>query len=539
MKTFIINKQVIKLLTLVLLLVSCDQTELDLLDNPSSLTPDSVDPELLFNNIQLNFVEGIAYNEDNEDGINVRAAEFVRMQHLFGAYAGPFSLTSGKLDDLWTSFYRETLQDINTLIPLAEDRDLQGYVGVAKIIQAYTYVTLVDAFGEVPFTEALLGNENPNPKVDGGESIYMAMINIIDEAILAINTPNSVMPDDLFYNGNKQKWITLANTLKFKMYVQMRLTGNFNSEINNLINTGLINSASDDFEFKYSTTASATGESRHPYYALNYDADGADDYMNSYYVNLLKADKGFEDPRLRYYFYRQVDEVPTGDDLPCEGDPSVNFCYLGDFYWTRDHGDDDGVPPDGTKRTTYGLYPIGGAFDGDDFQSVAVNAGAGGAGIFPFILSSYVKFLQAESALVSGTTGDPRSLLEEAIKDSMDKVLNFIPSQVNSGFASNQAQVDSYISYVLDQYDNAVDNEEKLDIIIKEYYIALWGNGIEAWNNYRRTSYPSDLSPHVKTAGSFPRTLMYPATVVNTNSSIDQKSITTKVFWDVNPDELD
>lgn len=539
MKKYRINIQAIKFLVLFVFLISCeDMTDLNLQDDPSSLTPQSVDPALLLNNIQLKFVEAVAYNEDNEDGINVRASEFIRMQHLFGAYAGPFSLTSGAIDDLWTSMYRETLQDISTLIPLAEERNLAGYIGVAKIIEAYAYVILVDTFGRVPFTEALLGNENPNPIVDDGELVYEAMIGKLDEAIEALNSTNAVMPNDLFYGGNKLQWEKAANTLKFKMYVQMRLIGDYSSEINSLISAGLIDSPSDDFEFKYSTTASATGESRHPSYALCYDADGSDDYMNSYYVNLLKDDKGFEDPRLRYYFYRQVKEVPTGDDLPCEGEPGYNFCYLGDYYWTRDHGDDDGVPPDGTKRTTYGLYPIGGAFDGDDYSSVAVNAGAGGAGVFPFILSSFVKFLKAESALVSGTNGDPRALLEDAIRDSMDKVLNFIPAQVNADFAASQQDVEDYVTYVLSQYDLAGD-DQKLDIIMKEYYIALWGNGIEAWNNYRRTSYPSDISQHVKTPGAFPRSFMYPATVVNTNSSIDQKPITVKVFWDNNPDDLD
>jgi hypothetical protein len=537
MKT-IKSKIKILFLFIMVLIAGCETTNLDLLNDPSSLSPESVDPELLLNNIQLQFVNAIAYNEDNEDGINVRAAESVRMQHLFGAYAGPFSLASGALDRLWTNLYRETLQDIKTLLPLAEERDLQGYVGVAKIIQAYTYVTLVDSFGEVPFTEALLGNENPNPATDDGQAIYNAMFVTIDEAIAAINSPNSVMPDDLFYRGDKDKWIKIANTLKFKMYAQMRLIGDFSSEINSLINAGLITTATDDFQFQYSTTASSTGESRHPYYALCYDADGSDDYLTSYYVNLLKADKGFEDPRLRYYFYRQTTEIPSGDDLPCEGKPGFNFCYLGDLYWTRDHGNDDGVPPDGLKRSTYGLYPIGGAFDADNFTSVAVTTGAGGAGIFPFMLSSYVKFLQAESALMSGTTGNPRSLLEEAIRDSMDKVLNFSPSQVPAAFAASSTDVDNYVAFVLDQYDASANDNEKLDIIMKEYYIALWGNGIEAWNNYRRTSLPSDLTPHVNTPGEFPRTLMYPATVVNTNSNISQKPITTKVFWDTNPDNL-
>lgn len=318
----------------------------------------------------------------------------------------------------------------------------------------------------------------------------------------------------------------------------MRLIGDFSSEINSLIASGIIEDSADDFEFKYSTVASATGESRHPYFVLCYDADGADDYLNSYYVNLLKADKGFEDPRLRYYFYRQIAETPTGDDLPCEGEPGYNFCYLGDFYWTRDHGDDEGVPPDQLKRTTYGLYPVGGAFDADNFTSVVNNQGASGAGIFPLMLSTYVKFLKAESALTNNTIGDPRTLLEEGIRASMDKVLNFNPGQVDAAFAPSTQDVEDYITFVLAQYDSAVDDNERLDIIMKEYYIALWGNGFEAWNNYRRTSMPSDLSPHVATPGEFPRSFLYPASVVNTNSSIDQKPVTTKVFWDTNPNNL-
>ncbi len=411
-------------------------------------------------------------------------------------------------------------------------------MGVAKIIQAYTYVMLVDSFGDVPYSEALLGNENPNPAVDSGQDIYNVMFDIIDEGIAAINTENSVMPNDLFYGGDKAKWIKMANTLKFKMYAQMRLIGDFSSQINSLINSGLITSAADDFQFQYSTVASSTGESRHPYYALNYDGDGADDYLTSYYVNLLKDDKGFADPRLRYYFYRQANEIPTGDNLPCEGRTGFNFCYLGDLYWTRDHGNDDGVPPDGLKRSTYGLYPIGGAFDADNFTSVAITTGGGGAGIFPFMLSSYVKFLQAESALMAGTTGNPRRLLEDAIRDSMDKVLNFNPAQVDASFAATSTEVDDYVTFVLGQYDAASSDTERLDVIMKEYYIALWGNGIEAWNNYRRTSLPSDLTPHVNTPGEFPRSFVYPATVVNTNSSISQKPVTVKVFWDTNPDNL-
>lgn len=522
--------------------ISCEITDLDQQQDPSILTPVSADPELLLNNIQLEFIRGIAYDEGNEDGLNPTVSEFTRMTHLFGPYTGSFTLSAGILNrNLWLSFYEEVLIDIQTLIPLAEERELIGYEGVAKVLQAYTYVLLVDAFGDVPYTEALQGNLNANPKADSGKDIYDAMLLIIDEAISDLNAASSaVMPNDLFYEGDKDKWLALARTLKFKMYVQMRLTGDFSGEINQLINAGLIDSASEDFQFQYGTS-SAPAESRHPSYAITYDADGAGEYMTSYYVNLLRKDKGFADPRLRYYFYRQTNTEPEGDNRPCEDNDNIaaDQCYIGDFYWTRPHGFSEGVPPDNTQRTIYGLYPYGGAFDDDSFQAGIDNPGAGGAGIFPIMLSSYVKFLQAESALMSGTTGDPKSLLEEGVRASMEKVLTFKPGQVPSEFESTTTDVENYVTAVLDRYDAAADNTERLDVIIKEYYIALWGNGIEAWNNYRRTSMPSDLSDHVETSGAFPRSLLYPATEVNSNSSLNQKPVTVKVFWDTNPDNLD
>ncbi len=561
MKT--INIKLIGILSLFFLLYSCESTELDLQIDPSELSPQDADPNLLLNNVQLDFASALNFNEDNEDGINVRASEFVRMQHLFGAYTGPFSLSPAGINSIWTDIYSETLQDIRTLEPLTISRNLPGHIGVAKLLEAYLMVTLVDIFGKVPYSEAFQGGDNPNPKTDNGDVVYDLAIKTIDRAILDILASKAAnnMPKDLFYDGDADKWIQFANTLKLKMYVQTRLVdGSVKDKINALISEGkLINSATDDFEFKYSSEITPS-DSRHPYFALNYDADGADDYLNSYYVNLLKADKGFEDPRLRYYFYRQTDTEPTGDDLPCEDKPAsaVNFCYLGDSYWTRDHGNNEGVPPDGRNRSTYGLYPIGGAYDADNFEPVNQDKGAKGAGIFPILLSSYSKFLQAEAALMLNTNGDPKTLLESAIQDSMDKVTTFQTSSINlsrvlipddpdtpenelvlaSSLLPTKTDIQNYIDFVLDSYDAATTQNDKLNIIMKEYYIALWGNGIEAYNNYRRTSMPLDISDHVSTPGSFPRSFLYPANFVNLNSSVSQKNVTEKVFWDTNPDNL-
>lgn len=539
----------IGLLTSALVLVtSCETFDRDenLQIDQSALDPSRANIDLILNGIQNEFVKGLSENTAVATGVHVRAAEFVRMQHLFGTYTGPFSLTAANINALWTDFYTETLTDIRAVIAAGNASGQRGHVGIAKLIEAYTFVVLVDTFGEVPFTEALQGSQGVfNPKPDDGDVIYDAMFDLIEEAkadILAAKDADN-LPEDLIYGGDADKWIKMANTLTLKMLVQTRLVDtDAKAKIEAILKEPLIDSKADDFEFKYLTVDSPV-DSRHPSYIFNYGTGGANDYMNSFYVNLLLDDKGFADPRLRYYFYRQIEANPEGDDLPC-ADSSLrqNFCSLGSFYWTRDHGDNEGVPPDALRRTTYGLYPVGGAFDGDDFTTVANNSGAEGAGIFPIMLSSYVKFLRAEAALMLDTSDDPKMMLTEAIKASMDKVINFNTSEVDAAFAASQMDIDNYISFVMTKYDNAADQTARLDVIMEEYYIALWGNGYEAWNNYRRTSMPSalltDAASILPSPGDFPRSFIYPAAALNLNTSLEEKGVIERVFWDRNENPI-
>jgi len=96
--------------------------------------------------------------------------------------------------------------------------------------------------------------------------------------------------------------------------------------------------------------------------------------------------------------------------------------------------------------------------------------------------------------------------------------------------------VDTYITEVLQEFTDA-SPEKKLEIIIREYYIANYGNSIEAYNAYRRTGYP-DLQKHVlPSGGEFPRSFFIPASELDTNNNpnLVQKELTDQVFWDTNP----
>jgi hypothetical protein len=251
-------------------------------------------------------------------------------------------------------------------------------------------------------------------------------------------------------------------------------------------------------------------------------------------MSYMKDSMAAPDPRLRYYFYRQTNrDLPnTNPDLvPCLGDPQYDFCYIGDLYFGRDHADNEGIPGDQNLRTAYGAYPLGGQYDDDQFVA-AFETGAVGDGFTPMHLSTWTHFMLAEAALTLGTTGAPETYLETGIRQHMAKVAAFSPANMTT------AQVDDYVAEVLAEYA-AASADERLDIIMREWWISSFSTGLLPFNNFRRTSYPSVLQAPVIAAGPFIRSYFLPESELNSNTNPDfaeQKQITDRVFWDNNPE---
>jgi len=521
------------------LMVGCESTELDLLDNPNNLNPSSADANFLLNDVQLRFNSVM-------NSMNNASTGVIRHRNQFGTY-------NGAVDDLtltaaWENAYRLFGSvDVIEGLAAADETGLPYHSGIAHILEAYTYVTLVDYLGDVPFSQANNPEEFPTPSVDSGKDIYTAMFAQLDAAINELETTTGPDPlNDLYYGANYDNWIALANTLKIKMYNQVRLDDPVLAKngINAVLADGrIIDTIDEDFQFQYSTEQNLA-EGRHPFFTGNYLAAGAGTYMSNNLYDLMNVgdnqppfiETGNTDPRARYYFYRQSSSAPSGSNLPCAGNPSYNYCYVGNLYWGRDHGDDEGIPNDGTKRTTYGVYPAGGAFDADQFQQARDPglAKMDGAGIAPNLIASYTHFILAEGALTVGSNGNALTLLQDAIRLSMNKVRNFTTLDNGTPFEMTQGDIDAYVANVTAEY-GAANPAGKLNVIIREYFIAAYGNGREAYINYKRTGYPNLEAPIIA-AGPFPRSYRYPSDELVTNPNIQQNNPTDKVFWDKNPD---
>jgi Starch-binding associating with outer membrane/Susd and RagB outer membrane lipoprotein len=564
-------KYIIKIFFVLLLisgLSACQKTLNGLLDNPNYPSLSTADVDLYLNQIQLSF--NSLWSTASDYG-----AQLTRQQ----SWTGPFyynGYTPASFDAEWTSAYTGVVANVDAMLPLAVAQKKYTQVGIAYTLKAFSYGILVDDFGDVPYSEADLGIKNTTPKVDPGASVYAGIQILLDSALAAFQNPDNA-PDnnmqDLFYHGNTSNWVSLVKTLKLKFYMQTRLVDNTAAaNIQALLTeNNLINSAAQDFQFSYGTNYTSP-DNRHPHYGLDYvNSGGVGEYLGNYFMWMVACQKygggsvNFSgDPRLRYYFYRQAVNYSWADQQSCPCSVNLNnsqypawyppvptstpYCLIGKGYMGRDHGDNSGAPPDGSYRTGFGLYPAGGQFDASQGAAVSLGLGAGGAGISPIWLSSYTSFLEAEAVLTLGVAaaGSPRSLMLNGVSASISKVLGFgstINYTVPAGYIPPGSQISSYDSLVGSNYDTASSDDSRLNIIMTEYYISLWGSGVECYNNYRRTGKPNNMQPAVAVPapGLFMRSFYYPSVFVNRNSNAPAQkngNLANKVFWDNNPDNF-
>ncbi|MFC3415996.1 SusD/RagB family nutrient-binding outer membrane lipoprotein [Algoriphagus hitonicola] len=525
--------------------VSCD---LDLLENPNAVNADTASPDFLLNNIQLDYQT--LFNTIGNHGMRL-----TRMLNQGSAqYEGAY--TPVTTNGYWSNAYANILQDIKFLEPLAEEGNFQRHLGIAKTIEAMVLFNLVDSYGDIPFSQALDPAEF-NPATDSGESVYDAAFASLEEATAHFTAESAGVPNDYYYDRDYDKWVRLVNTLKLRYYLNRRLIDGSGSTsgINALISEDNMLKEGDDFVFQFGTT-NADPDSRHPRFAAQYTSGGGD-YQSTYYMWHLTEEKGFDDPRARFYFYRQVlvnstnpDEIECITQLPPSHYLVADFIYClpGDRgYWGRDHLDPDGIPPDGLLRTAWGVYPAGGRFDNDSATPVNdPSLGAQGAGIHPIMLAAYVDFMLAEAALTLGTSGDAKDYMLSGIEKQMNYMIDWSLASGDAGNISAflteeeidlDRNIENYLEYVDEEYSDAGSEDARMNIIGREYWLALYGNGIEAYNLYRRTGKPDNMQPGLEpNPGIFPRSFFYPNNYMVTNTSAEQKADqSAQVFWDNNP----
>ncbi|NHF58244.1 SusD/RagB family nutrient-binding outer membrane lipoprotein [Flavobacteriaceae bacterium TP-CH-4] len=558
-------KKIFKHLVIILLVVglaeSCETTDLDGRVSPNDLSVDQADPNLLLNAVQLAYAT-------NQQTFSDNAAALTRIDYFFGrdyfnqlpgtvlngAWSRTYSSNTSFVGDVVSVGILTNLQALES-IDANTDVDYSFHIGVAKTLYAHSLFQLVDFLGQAAFSQAGQPLEFPAPSLDSGEEVYAAAFNLLDEAeALLAGNPSAQGATDLFYDEDSSKWVKLINTLRLRSY---KNTGNKAAFDAIIAGGNYISSTADDFQLQYGTSE-LQPDTRHPDYAQDYTPSGANIYQSNWLMELMLDN---DDPRIRYYFYRQSNGTPGALDV--NGDPvdpneetlacslvvppqhyldgGYTYCSVDNGYWGRSHGNDEGTPPDNFLRTAVGVYPAGGLFDDSEFNDeglapgVGLGAGGGGAGIEPIILASYVDFWIGEMAT---SDSEKAAALQAGLEKSIAKVQSFgsLDGSADLSLAPSETDVDDYITGIVDAF-NAATGDDKENIFAEQYFVTLYGGGTESYNYYRKTGYPTTVLPNWElNPGPFPRTFLYPQNEVVTNPNLEQRTaLTEQVFWDTNP----
>ncbi|NQZ42969.1 MAG: SusD/RagB family nutrient-binding outer membrane lipoprotein [Flavobacteriaceae bacterium] len=531
------------------LFTACETTELDLRVSPNDLAADQADPNLLLNSIQLAYAT-------NQQTLSDRAAELTRIDYFFGRdYFN--QLPGNTLNGVWSRTYSSggngagdfvsigiltNLQNLEA-IDAASDTDYSFHIGVAKTLYAHSLIQLVDFLGQAAFSQAGNPAEFPAPTLDDGQAVYTAALGLLAEASSALSSgPATQGAADIFYGGDTAQWVRLINSIRLLAY---KNTGDV-AAFNGVISAGnFIADSADDFQLTYGTSE-LQPDDRHPDFAADYTPSGANIYQSNWLMELMLDNN---DPRIRYYFYRQrsttpgADEPPNEETLACSlvvppqhyQDGGFTYCSVPNGYWGRSHGNDEGTPPDNFLRAAVGVYPAGGRFDDNSFGNVGLGLGGGGAGIEPIILASYIDFWRGQMAASDAARS---GFLRDGLTKSIAKVQTFgaLDGGADTSFAPDAAAVTAYVDGIVAAFDAAT-GDDKENIYAEQYFTTLFGGGTDAFNYYRQTGFPTTVLPNWElNPGPFPRTFLLPQNEVINNPNLDQRTdLTTQVFWDNNP----
>lgn len=394
-------------------------------------------------------------------------------------------------DNVWQNGYRDVLKDLDESkkilnetweARLMTEEDRQTNEAIIESLEVYTWSVMADMWGALPYTEALDIN-NLNPKYDMASDVYNSIIQTLDDAIVKLGSGGMGFSEDqdLVYQGDVEKWLKFANSLKVRLAVTISDVDGpkATTMINEALASGVFESNDDNATIAYMSESPNTN----PLW-LDLVASGRADYV----VANTIVDKMLElnDPRLTVF-----------------ADPMEDGSYVGGEY--------------GTSNTYAQNSHVGAIYHEPDLEGVILDY-------------AEVNFLLAEAAAkglaITGLTAE--EYYDQAIKASFEY------------WGFDEAAADAYLAQPAVAYATAAgDWKQKIGI---QEWIAYFNRGIEGWNVWRRLDFQGFNVPDGLDESDIPRRLIFPIKEATLNpGSLDaaiemiggSDDVKTKVFWDV------
>jgi len=458
---------------------SCVQDLLDTNKNPNeSQVPQ---PDYLLTNAIKSSVDTYWGTTNNLDGTLLFVQQVAKIQYT---EIDRYIASNTTFEGPWKSFYSQGLRDLTAVIKIGETDNQPNYKAVATIFRSWVFLLLTDAYGDIPYSQAVGINTYITPAYDAQKDVYHGLLAELKSSIALIDPAGKAISGDVIYAGNLTKWKKFANSLRYR--IALRISDKEPDVAKQVIAeipvTDLIGDG-DIAQLVY-----LTSPNQNPI-ALFFET--RDDYRVG--KSIVETLKSLNDPRLPVFANKTETTTPE--------------VYIG-------------VPNGLTNSAASALgfaktSKIGTYFTTPQTPGVILS-------------TAEVLYGRAEAAARGYTTEDAESLYKLAIKASLKQ------------FGITDATVVStYLAQSSVKYNSANFRQS----IGTQKWIALFGQGLEAFAEWRRLDYPQ-LTPALAGVldGQIPVRYIYPGSeqslnLKNYKAAVTHQgpdALTTKLWFDAN-----
>ncbi|CAN5413436.1 hypothetical protein BH09BAC4_BH09BAC4_03750 [soil metagenome] len=140
----------------------------------------------------------------------------------FGTW-GQYQITAANFDDDWNLFYTGTNKNAIRTLEKANQLGNRVMAGITKIIQAHNIGTVTELWGDAPFTETANTATFSNPHFETQAELIPKLIAQLNDGIADLESGiGAVGTKDFFFSGDVTKWKQVANTLKARLYLDLK-----------------------------------------------------------------------------------------------------------------------------------------------------------------------------------------------------------------------------------------------------------------------------------------------------------------------------
>lgn len=497
---------------------SCENY-LDVNDTPNSPLYKNIEPNLSLSaalsqsyrlisgdnrNVERSSVGGESLNQLGNLMLNSWAGNVNSFTGVFPNEYGSI-MTASFYDNLWDYGYTN-IANFQKIIDFPSS-DFDNHKAIAKIMKSFYMQSIVDLYGDCPYTDAFQGGNLTTPTYEDDLLIYRKLYIELDEAISLINNSNSndkvVGSEDCVMSGTMSRWEQFANTIKLRLIIRQSLSTNpdviayVNTKASLLGALPATNFLQADVIINPGYNKS-NNDKQNPFYGrYGYNIAGAETIQRSLITpskHVASVLNGTNDTRRSRLFTVTSNNVVGIEQGALSG----------------------GTTPTNPGRLGPAIIPVPVASDP-----------AVGSALNGFIMTlSEVNFLISEASLrfpaFSGFNA--KSYFDNAV------IASFVRLSVGTTSALSTTAANTYLGSVLNTEGFGWNSTNKYKAIMTQKWIALMSvNAGESWFDYVRTGFPITPNALGNTFGK-PKRLLYPTSETVTNSANVPKQTASSAF---------